>query len=346
LSHLSSIKALTMSYLAHNPNWRSHLFRAMGTEMAFWLETADITAAKNAFAEAEALFRHHEQVLSRFQAQSELSRLNRRTGRWTAVSSLFWDILVQALAMSEQTGGRFDPTILNGLEQAGYARSFELLSTSVPIPEAPSYPVMAGNWGDVLLDHASQSVYLPVGLRLDLGGIAKGYTAQQAVTLLGQVGPCLVDAGGDICAGAAPSDTAGWPVAVTSPRTSTKQIDLFTLFLANASLATSGIDHRRWQQNGRSQHHILDPAAGQPVATDLLTATVWAETAVEAEAWATASIIYGAASGTAALIRQGIPAALITQNQDLLITPAMARFVGLVAAPSFPQRKAKNVVVL
>jgi thiamine biosynthesis lipoprotein len=317
-----------MTLLPHPSTWRCHIFRAMGTEIIFWLETVDTVAAQAAFFMAEALFHHHEQLLSRFQTQSELSQLNRRAGKWTAVSALLWEVLVAAMAMAEETNGRFDPTILYGLEQTGYTQTFELMGSAVPLPHPPDYPIVAGNWQDVLLDSADRSVYLPAGLRLDLGGIAKGFTAQQAVALLGKWGPCLVDAGGDISAGAAPSGYDGWPVVVSSPRTGPAQVDLFTLSLAHASLATSGIDHRRWQQNGRFQHHLIDPATGQPAATDLVTATVWAETAATAEGWATATVISGAAAGMAALLWRDMPAALITQSQKLLLTPAMARYAG------------------
>lgn len=313
----------------HPSSWRSHHFRAMGTEMAFWLETDDPTADQTVFTETEALFRHNEQVLSRFQAESELSRLNSRAGEWMGVSDLLWDVLTVALDMAEETNGRFDPTILNKLEQAGYMDSFELLLTNIPLPNPPAYPMALGNWQDVVLGEADRSVYLPLGMRLDLGGIAKGYTAQQAVTLLAEYGPCLVDAGGDISAGAPPSGYAGWPVAVRTPRTTQTQVDLFTLPLAHATLATSGIDHRRWSQNGRSHHHLIDPSTGQPADTGLWTATVWAETAVVAEAWATATIIHGAAEGLPLLQARNMPAALITQNDELLLNPAMAQVAGI-----------------
>jgi thiamine biosynthesis lipoprotein len=321
-----------MTLFPHPHSWHSHHFRAMGTEMVFWLETDEPAAAQSAFTEAESLFHQNERVLSRFQAQSELCRLNRHAGQWTTVSDLLWEVLVAALDMAEKTNGRFDPTLLNELEQAGYTESFELLLTNIPLPNPPDYPVGAGNWQDVVLDRTDRSVFVPSGLRLDLGGIAKGYTAQQAVAVLSQYGPCLVDAGGDISAGAPPSGYAGWPVAVTTPRTSQTQVDLFMLPLAYSSLATSGIDHRRWQKNGRSRHHLIDPDTGQPADTDLLTVTVWAKTAVAAEAWATATIIQGVAAGLADLQIRHIPAVLITQTEELLLTPAMAKYAGVVCA--------------
>ena len=308
----------------------THKFRAMGTDIAFWLESADSPAARNALHEAESLFHNHESVLSRFQSQSELSRLNRRSGRWTAVSKLLWDVLAEALAMSEMTGGRFDPTILNGLERAGYSHSFELLPLVVPVTKPSSYPIFEGSWQDILRDPPGQAVFLPLGLQLDFGGIAKGFTAQKCGELLGRLGPCLVDAGGDITAGAAPSGSGGWPIAVSSPRHAGPSADLFTLFLADAGLATSGIDHRRWQQNGRWQHHLIDPQTGRPAATDLLTATILAKTAAAAEAWATAAMIQDAESGTATLVANDIAAALITKNLKLIVTPAMAQYADLI----------------
>jgi thiamine biosynthesis lipoprotein len=326
---LHTQKRTIMKKFPHPSTWQSYHFQAMGTEMVLWLEAEESTA-QAVFAQAAALFHKNEQVLSRFQEQSELSQLNRHAGQWITVSELLWDVLVAALDMAEETNGRFDPTLLNELERAGYAQSFELLPTSVPLPVSPDYPVESGDWRDVLLSDADRSVYVPVGMRLDLGGIAKGFTAQQAVVLLSAWGPCLVDAGGDISAGAPPTGFAGWPIVVGSPRTSQIAVDLFTLPLAHATLATSGVDHRRWQQNGRYQHHLIDPVTDQPAETDLWTATVWAETAVAAEAWATAAIIHGAANGLSILQERDIPAALITQNEELLLTPAMVNLAGLI----------------
>ena len=302
----------------------------MGSRIGLWLDTNPETAAA-AFAQAEALFAFNEQVLSRFLPESELSQLNGRAGEWVPVSDLLWNVVCDAVLQAEATNGLFDPTLLNALEAAGYDRSFELVAMTGTQINADDADKNWGNWRQIGLDADRQAIWLPPGMRLDLGGIGKGFTAQEAVELLSQWGPCLVDAGGDVTAGAAPRGLPGWPVALAAPWTaeSPEQADLLTLWLAESSLATSGIDYRRWQSNGRAAHHLIDPRTGRPAQTDILTVTIWAEQATMAEAWATAVLVQGSAQGWQALTQQPrLAGAIITQNEHLLMTESLQ---GLIA---------------
>ncbi|KAA3663247.1 MAG: FAD:protein FMN transferase [Chloroflexi bacterium] len=300
-------------------NWQQHSFRAMGSEINLWLETFQPTIAQAAFEQVESLLAENEQVLSRFRSDSELSELNAQTGRWQQVSPLLWDVLLVALGMAAVTNGRFDPTILHALESVGYVMSFELLETAVSHPTFLTSTSI--NWTHVQLDAKQQAVWLPPGVGLDFGGIAKGYTAQQAVDLLNGVGPCLVDAGGDLVAGAAPTGYLGWPVSIASPWMLSD--DLFQLWLADGAMATSGIDYRRWERNGRLAHHIIDPATNQPADTDLLTVTILADNVQEAEVWATAVLVAGQQDGIDMLLNSELAGLLITQSGNMLATPQM-----------------------
>jgi thiamine biosynthesis lipoprotein len=120
-------------------------------------------------------------------------------------------------------------------------------------------------------------VSLGDGVRLDLGGIAKGYTADRVAERLATAGPCLVNLGGDLTV-----RSGRWPVAVT---------DDLTLELTAGALATSGRDRRHWRRGGVEAHHLIDPAKGLPASTDVVRATVFAATAAEAEALATAAFL-------------------------------------------------------
>ena len=185
-----------------------------------------------------------------------------------------------------------------------------------------------GCWQTVELDPAQHAVRLPPRVRLDFGGIAKGATAQQAVAFLRQWGPCLVDAGGDLVAGDAPTGWPGWLVAIANPAaTGEPESDLAHLWLRNSALATSGIDYRRWQQGPTPRHHLIDPRTGAPAATDLLTVSVLAADATVAEAWAKAALIVGAEAGETLLQERQMAAALVDQQRRLTLTPALQPFV-------------------
>lgn len=303
----------------------------MGSQIGLWLDTTPEIAAA-AFTQAEALFAFNERVLSRFLPESELSQVNGRSGEWVPVSDLLWNVVCDAVLQAEATQGLFDPTLLNALEAAGYDRSFALMTPAGTRMNADAADGNRGNWQQIGLNADTQSIWLPPGIRLDLGGIGKGFTAQEAVELLSQWGPCLVDAGGDVTAGAAPRGLPGWPVAIAAPWTeeSPEQANLLTLWLAQSSLATSGIDYRRWQTDGRTAHHLIDPRTGQPARTDILTVTIWAEQATTAEAWATAVLVQGSVQGWQSLTQQShLAGAIITENQHLIMAESMQGLIAL-----------------
>lgn len=323
-----------MKQQPHPASWQAHSFRAMGSQIVLWLDSGDAAQAAVAFAQAEALFARNERALSRFLADSELMQLNARSGQWVVVSDLLWREVTLALEMARETDGRFDPTLLNALTQAGYDQSFELIDSGHNgrwlEPE-----LFYGRWREIELDTIYQAVRRPAGVQLDLGGIAKGDTAQQAVALLQPFGPCLVDAGGDLVAGAAPTGYPGWPVALSRPGVDAggESSDLATFWLADGALATSGVDYRRWRQAGRLAHHLIDPRTGQPADTDILTATVLTPDAAVAEAWSTATLVAGIDAGIDHLLDFDLAGLVVGRDGRILATPRMDQLLQGASSP-------------
>ncbi|HZS01998.1 MAG TPA: FAD:protein FMN transferase [Chloroflexota bacterium] len=299
-------------------------FPAMGCEMALSLAAGEDAAAARRLAAGRALVERAEARLSRFRPESELSRLNARAGQPVAVSPLLWQAIAIALDGARRTDGLYDPTILDALEAAGYDRPFAA-TLDGPAPAAP--PGAPGaSWRDVRRDAAARTVALPPGLRLDLGGVAKAWTAERVAARLARHGPCLVDAGGDIAVRGCLPGQAGWPIGVADPRQ--PDADLALLLLRDRGVATSGVDFRRWQRGGQPQHHIIDPRTRRPAATDLLTATVVAADAAEANLHALVALLLGARDGLAYLGRQpGVEALLVRQDGRLLPTAGFDRYV-------------------
>ncbi|MCC7105898.1 MAG: FAD:protein FMN transferase, partial [Chloroflexi bacterium] len=190
-------------------------FRAMGCRMAATVVSAQIGAATERLARVRDLMEEIEACLSRFRPNSELSELNARAGRAIRVSPLLWEALNVALTWAHRTDGLYDPTIMDALEAAGYDRSFdqglddEVAASSVAQP--------AYGWRDIALDAKRQTVILPPGVRIDLGGVAKGWAADRASDLLVDLGPCLVDAGGDLAARGAQPPYDAWPLSIADP---------------------------------------------------------------------------------------------------------------------------------
>jgi thiamine biosynthesis lipoprotein len=279
----------------------------MGTEIELLLDAPPSATAMHALADARREFERLERLLSRFEPDSELSLLNER-GTMTVGPELL-EVTTLALAARERTGGRFDPTVHDAVVAAGYDRSFEL----VPADAARRSGLAAPGGGGVRLDEARSAIELDPGVRLDFGGIGKGYAADRAVSLLAAAGPALVDAGGDIALHGRP-----WPVGVETPD------GTLTLELESGGLATSGRDRRRWTRAGREQHHLIDPATGRPAESDVVRVTVAAASAVEAEVRAKALFVAGAEAALREANARSLPAVVVTADGRTLLSEAIA----------------------
>ena len=285
-----------------------HEFRAMGTEIELMLDLPRGPAASHAFAQAERGFGRIEAALSRFLPDSELSTLN-RSGTVKAGPDLLAATEL-ALAARERTGGRFDPTVHDALVAAGYDRSFELVPA-----EGRKANGNGGHFcgGPVEIDRFTRTIRLAAGVHLDLGGIGKGYAVDRAAERLSRLGPCLVNAGGDVAVRG-----RRWPVGVETAN------GFVTLELISGALATSGRDRRRWRRDGQEQHHLIDPATGRPSGSDLLRVTVVGTSAAEAEVLAKSLFLAGEENAVLEAERDGIAAVLITADGRTLMTGALA----------------------
>jgi thiamine biosynthesis lipoprotein len=310
----------------------THRFRAMGTEVGLWLWHDDAPLARRALSQIERYFTRIEARLSRFKTDSELSRLNRAAGRPFTVSPLLFELVKTALAWRERTDGIFDPTVLKALIAAGYDRSFEDMANHA---EGPANPILSNSSvrGKVILNRPQYTITLPAGVGIDLGGIAKGWTVQQAAQQLGQFGPALVDAGGDIaCVGTPPTGSA-WLVGLADPYQ--PEADLATLTLANEAVATSSLAHRRWQHHGQPAHHLIDPRTGAPAITDLVSVTVIAPSLPAAEIHAKVALILGAVQGLAYLENQPNLSALLVTTEGARLLCGSLEDKAYVYSPDF-----------
>ena len=289
-------------------------FRAMACHMLAVLES-ESRQATQAIGEVPAWFEMWEQALSRFRSDSELSHLNRHNGQWVEVGPVLWEVFQLGMTAAQDSAGLVIPTALAALEAAGYDRSFELVQTSfAAISVARS---TSSDWRDIETDPARHAIHLPSGVRLDLGGVAKGWAADEAARRLSVYGAALVDAGGDIAVAMGEYGGDAFPVGVASPTQPDGNIDL--LMLKTGGVATSGRDYRRWQRNGIEQHHIIDPRTSLPAMTNVLSATAVAPSAREAEVAAKVALILGSAAGLAWIESQPSSAALLAMDDGAVL---------------------------
>jgi thiamine biosynthesis lipoprotein len=244
---------------------------------------AGFEGVRQYFAESEARF-------SRFREHSELSRLNRAAGTWFQASPELFEVVQEALELHRLTGGLFDPSILNALRKAGYDRSMDEIKPRPVLPAASAEKWRRPRFTETQLDPRRSAIRLPKGVPIDLGGIAKGWTAAKAALLLSAYSPaCTVSAGGDMLCVGLPQGQPAWQIALEDPRD--EQQVLAVLKIAPGALATTSVTRRRWRQGDQPRHHVIDPRRGQPVDSDWLSISVFAPTATQAEAFAKALLM-------------------------------------------------------
>lgn len=281
--------------------------------------------SQSRLAQVPDWFEEWEQCLSRFRSDSELSQLNQSAGIPVQVSQTFWDVLQVAVEAEERSEGLVTPTVLHALVQAGYDRSFESLAQAkMGKGEFETAPLASTTM--IRLDSSTRSIRLPLDVGLDLGGVAKGWAAHQAMRRLRNYGPALVDAGGDIAISGLQADGSSWPVSIANPFN--PDSDLGLLMLGKCGVATSGRDYRRWRQNGTWQHHIIDPRSGKPAETDVISATVIAPTVMEAEVAAKVALILGSQAGISWLsANPNLAGMLLLESEQQRCTQGFERYL-------------------
>ncbi len=263
----------------------SEPFRAMGTTciVAVTAGPFDAAGAKAAVSAARAEIDACERALSRFDPESELSRLNAAAGAWAPIGERLWAALRLAVLGREATNGRFDPTILPALVAAGYDRSFEALD------HRPANPTAWRAGAAVEVDQDRGRARVARASAVDLGGIGKGFAAGRAVEAMRAAWPrmpgALVDLGGDIAVWGRPPEGGPWLLAIADPRV--PEASLCTLAVETGGVATSGRDCRRFGPDA-SLHHLIDPATGAPHRGGPLAVSVVAPDAAWAELHSTA----------------------------------------------------------
>lgn len=261
----------------------------MGTRFAVTTHGTDAAKAKEA---AEAAFAKAEEinaVASDYIADSEVLSLSKvSAGQVTIISPLLFDILTKARKAAEITEGRFDPTIgpLTKLWRETRRRG------QLPDAETLAKARAACDWHALKLDPATHGVTLEKpGMRIDLGGIAKGYAADEMFVILRDRGftRTCVAAGGDLRLGDPPPDETGWKVGIRSLEKDKLSDEIP---LSNCGVSTSGDLQQFVEIGGVRYSHIIDPATGLGM-TLHLAVTIVAKDATTSDSFDNAACLAG-----------------------------------------------------
>ena len=278
------------------------------------------TRRDQAVAAAFAWFRRIEECCTRFEAQSEVMQLAAQVGVPVSVSAILYEAVQFALAVAEESGGAFDPTVGYAMETRGFNREHhtgETIATALDPGGSVSYR-------DVRLDPDRKTITLLRPLILDLGAVAKGLAIDLAARELRPFENFAIDAGGDLYLGGCNSSGEPWSVGIRHPRRDHELID--SLRVSNRAVCTSGDYERRTATEGNG-HHILDPRTG--VSPDAAASvTVVAPTAMLADALATAAFVLGPADGIRLFERLDVDGLIISPSLERYATRGMYREQG------------------
>lgn len=257
----------------------------------------------------------YEALLSKTISTSDVARINKANGQPVTVDPETWEILRQAKTVSDASDHAFSMTIAPVVGMWDFVNGTHRMPTEEQ--RLAALPLIDD---DALVLGEGDTVTLPAGMSIDLGGIAKGYIADQiAAMVAGKVQGAILNFGGNVYVVGAKADGSAFRVGIQDPASqlgATKAIAT----VRDASVVTSGIYERYFVEDGVWYHHILDPKTGLPADTDLASASIIHESSMLADAYATACIVLGSEKALTLLSQQGLDAMLITREGTVLTT--------------------------
>lgn len=268
--------------------------KLMGVEFEIAVYAEEKSVAEAAISNAFDRIASIENCLSDYQNSSEVNRLcaSAPHSEFHDVSDDLWNSILASVEISEQSDGAFDITVGPYTRIWRYARSRKILPDEQAIREAGT----AVGFRFIEMNRETKGIRLSKkGMRLDFGGIGKGYAADQALAVLNgqEIKAALVNASGDIVVSGTPPEKEGWFVAVESVGDSEKSS---TVCLKDRAIATSGDAYQFLEIDGKRYSHIVNPKTGMAI-TLPSQVTVIAPTAATADSIASAILVLGPEKG-------------------------------------------------
>lgn len=267
---------------------------------------ADAQALQEA---VDAEFRYLNQVFSIYIEDSELMELNRaEIGQWLSISEPLMDVLQLSQDISARSGGAFDVTIMPLVRFWGFGPDPGPAQT----PGASEVDALRSRVGYQHLELGEGQARRLADISIDLGGVAKGYSADWVLRMLEQRGfeNILVEIGGDLAVKGEAPRGGPWRLAIEQPSMLRGEARL-VVSLTDQGLVTSGEYRNFYELDGERFSHTIDPTTGYPVRHRLVSVSVIAPTAAEADAWATAMSVLGEERGMALAEREQLPVYMV-----------------------------------
>ncbi|MCG7871642.1 MAG: FAD:protein FMN transferase [Candidatus Thiodiazotropha lotti] len=298
--------------------WLSQQADIMGTRISVELWHEDTTLGELAITAVFDEFKRLDRKLSPYKSNSELSLVNRLAAESAIdISAELFYLLQESRKYAELTGGAFDITF------ASIGHQYDYRTGQKPDQQRTRQTLPLIDYRHIELDPKHNTVrFLRKGVKIDLGGIAKGYAVDRGIALLREraIEHALISAGGD---SRLIGDHRGrpWHIGIQAPRK--KQAMAAVLPLTDSAVSTSGDYERFFETDGVRYHHIISPKTGHS-AKDVQSVTILGANALRTDALSTSIFVLGAEAGLVLINRlDDVEAIIINQQRELLTSSGL-----------------------
>lgn len=294
--------------------------RTMGTSYRVLITEFPAQVAGEALAAgiAERLQRIDKELMSTYEPTSELSRFNQSPSQqWFAVSRELAVVMQEALQVSELTGGAFDVTVGPLVDRWGFGP--QMRPTEVPDDETIQRLLSEIGYQQLQVSLDPPQLWKDSDVKVDLSGIAKGYGADYVADYFDSLGmdSYFIEIGGELRIKGKRKDGSAWVPGIERPVNGTPEIHeiIYTRHEA-LGIAGSGDYRNYFEQDGQRYSHEIDPSTGRPIRHNLAATYVIADTAMRADALATAFMVMGAEAAMALAEEIGLAAYFIVKSEN------------------------------
>lgn len=279
-----------------------------------------------AATEATEKIRNLEGMLSFFKPESEISRLNSSAGRSKIkLSSDTFFILSKSIEYSHLSNGMFNIMV------GPLVKKWKVTGENPVIPSPTEVRSLLAliDYRDLILNKNELTARLSKkGQKVDLGGIAKGFAADEALKIYRKHGikSAIIDIGGNVSVLGYKPDGSPWAIGIQDPSKKRGNY-ICSIMLNNKSLSTSGAYERYFEKDGKVYHHIIDPTTGYPSKSDLLSVTIIGGSSVDTDALSTATFILGLEKGLSLIKKTEYEAVFITVDNKIHATEKLKTMI-------------------
>lgn len=290
-----------------------------GTRVYQKISVGNSIDAEEIMERASGIMKEYESMLSLFIDSSDVGRINNMAyDGFVKISEDTFEIIDKALYYGNLTKGLFDITI------APVIKKWKINSLNPQIPEVHEleYLLSLVDYKNVRLNHSEKSVLLDKAeMKIDLGGIAKGYIADKIIEFYEKSGvqSAIINLGGNIKV-LGMKEEAKWNVGISVPEKHSREIACSLSIESGMSVVTSGSYERAFECDGKLYHHIIDPRSGYPCETDLKSITIVNESSLACDGLSTPLFIMGSVKAAQFMQEHNIDGVMITDRDEIIIS--------------------------